>query len=424
MPRTFDWPKLEDELVRILENGPDAGPELAEALAISQPSFSRLIRRVDERVVAFGRARHRRYGLRRPAAFGNPVPVYDIDAHGQVRQRFTIDAIVPSGLTVDGNRVKPDVFDDLPWFFWALRPAGRLGRRVPRQLQGWPAVPAWSAEQTVTYARQFGWDLPGGFVVGDAALEQAQARTLEPVDYAARAHDTDVHDPGSWVGGMHPKFLAPAKIVKFSPPRSDAAGRRTADLLVAEHLALTILQEAGHDAAPTSIIEDDDRTFLEVERFDRTPKGRRSWVPLDALTPTLGEGSNTTSGLATRLLVRQHIDETTLRAIRFRAQFAEWIACADEGRSTLGFFLKGPTLVGLAPAFGLGPSAYAEPHRDPELPVRVALPSNADVAPAAHAAAVRFWQTVDADGRMSSEFRAIADRRIARLARVRLATPD
>ena len=75
-------------------------------------------------------------------------------------------------------------------------------------------------------------------------------------------------------------------LVKFAQPGADEAAERWSDLLVCEHLALQVLTEAGMDAACSTLLQTDTHTFLELERFDRTPDvlGRRRFVSLLSLS--------------------------------------------------------------------------------------------------------------------------------------------
>ncbi len=435
MARPLDWPQLETSVLAVLADGPRSAPELQDALDISQPSLSRLMSRLTRRVVAFGNARHRRYALRREQG-PLPIPVFEVDRWGELCEAFVLEAIVPEGLVVVGaRRVRAGVYRELPWFLRDLRPRGFLGRQVATDdVRRWGDVDV--LEHLVGQV-----DLPGAWLFGEEAVVRRAARA-EPPDlvegdgrvaiYAARAE----HDPiagSSWIAGRHPKLLATRResgsdvpvIVKYSSPRGRPAADRTADLLVAEHIALGVLRSAGHLAARTVLLEAGGRTFLEIERFDRPGRnGRRALASLRAIHGEhLSTEPTSASASTARLFEAGVVDETTHRAVRFREQVSEWIGGPELATDDVAFFLKGLVPRDLAPAFDVRPEAYAPGLGDvvPEIepPVRVALPSNHDVASAAHEVAMSFWAQVVEDDRISSGFRAVALRARARLARVR-----
>lgn len=108
--------------------------------------------------------------------------------------------------------------------------------------------------------------------------------------------------PGSSAGGEQPKFTTFAMtpngprhvIVKFSELEQGPVSERWRDLLLAEHIALNTLTEAGISAAPAQIVDHAGQRFLEVERFDLIGTlGRRalhSLATLDAEFVGAGTG--------------------------------------------------------------------------------------------------------------------------------------
>ncbi|MEM6929046.1 MAG: hypothetical protein AAF602_19060, partial [Myxococcota bacterium] len=236
--------------------------------------------------------------------------------------------------------------------------------------------------------------------------------------YAAWAQHAPV--TVGWVTGEHPQFLALRDdvpvVVRFSPPRGEPAGDRVADRLVAEHLALTTLAEAGHPAAPTRLLEADGRVFLEVERFDRTRHGgRRGFVTLRALHHEHVEDEPTRpSATSGRLLDLRVIDETTHRKVRFREQFATWAGHPDLPLTDVALFLDRLVPRGLAPATTLRPAVGT----DGEQPLRRAGSPNGDISRPAHEAAMAFWERVAHDARISAATRALAGQTRSRLAGV------
>ncbi len=160
----------------------------------------------------------------------------------------------------------------------------------------------------------------GDLILGGEALERylmsLRTRPVVPIServtaYPALADSVMAgYAPGSSAHGEHPKFPVLLQeesgsrhvLVKFSPPRASAIGQRWGDLLVAEHLAHQHL--AAHDipASRSVILNVGDRTFLEVERFDRVgAEGRLGVVSLFALDASFYGRLDRWSACAARL---------------------------------------------------------------------------------------------------------------------------
>ncbi|MEN0066226.1 MAG: HipA domain-containing protein [Myxococcota bacterium] len=447
MPRSLDWTQLEGALLQRLGRGAEAAPDLQRWLSISQPSLSRLVRRLSGRVLPFGKARNRRYALRRTARFGQgPIPVFEIGPDAQARQVLVIEPVEPEGYVVDGAGLTPQPFDDLPWFLQDLRPVGFLGRLVPRSLPpGWLPDDArlWSADQVLDYALRFGWNLPGAFVVGEEAVQLLDELGREPphtVDapnradrYAEWAADViGLGDAGSSAAGEQPKLLAHRRegsavtpvLVKFSPPRDGRANQRIADLLVAEHLALETLREGGHAASRSTVIVGRERVFLEVERFDRTPEGgRRSTVTLQPVDAEfVGSNLSRWTACTSRLVSMGLLDATSHREVGLREQFGVWVGNTDQHFGNLTLFLDGLDLAGVAPAYDVNPAAYMPIRgevREGHPSVRNARPSLAEVAGEALGLARAFWERVRTDGRISTAFQVVAEHWLSELGQLK-----
>lgn len=200
-------------------------------------------------------------------------------------------------------------FPGLPWYLDELRPQGFLGRRFAKstgQALGLPSgVDCWGVLHVLKAILSGHGSGAGDLVLGQGALGRALSDMELPADhvdindrperYAALAHAALHGVPvGGLPGGEQPKFTATveakggrrAMLVKFAQPGADEAAERWSDLLVCEHLALQVLTEAGMDAACSTLLQTDTHTFLELERFDRTPDvlGRRRFVSLLSLS--------------------------------------------------------------------------------------------------------------------------------------------
>lgn len=424
------------DLLRALARGPASAGELVAALSISQPTLSRALRASAADVLVAGRARATRYAARRTIdGVSSPVPVYEVRPLGErPRRLLELHPVRPDGFWA-GLGHAGAFYDDLPWFLHDLRPSGFLGRLLPLrhpELDVPRDVLLWNADHVLRYATRHGWNLPGAFVLGDAAYEAFVAAAEDPpdrVDAAARerrypelaADVLRLGPAGSSAAGEQPKFLVTRAgedglvplIVKFSPPLRDEVAIRIGDLLVAEHVAHGVLAAHGIPSARSSLLHAGGRAFLEVERFDRDGLAhRRGVVSLAALDAEhvgsqLDRWSTTTAALV-RAGIIPPADHTR---VRWLETFGRLIANTDMHASNLAFLLDGTSLAGVAPAYDMLPALYAPIQGEivervftPALP----SPSDADVALEAWMAALEYWRALARRPELSVGFRDLA----------------
>ena len=423
--------------------GTATGPQLQARLGISQPSVSRLLAPLlaDGSVVAVGAARARRYLLPRDVpGVGRQVPIHAVQPDGQLQFFGTLYPLVGEGFWMDeadrehGQSAR---HDSLPWFLYDMRPQGFLGRGF---VQGHPGLqlPAnlahWSDDHILKALVNAGEDQPGNLLVGATAFDRFHAlpttgsgqRSAAPVvtdpatQYPALALQAlDQTAVGSSAGGEQPKFSAvrdsQAMLVKFSPADDSTASQRWRDLLVCEGLALQTLAAAGVRAAHTVIEQAAGRVFLESRRFDRTPQGGRvGMVSLEVYDRQyIGQGTNwvDTAQRSDRAgPERLHPDDVS--AIGLLDAFGALIANTDRHHGNLSLLLQDHRWR-LAPAYDMLPMLYAPvagevvPRDLAAQPPRPTVHTLA-VWPQARELALRFWQAVAADPRISAAFRAIA----------------
>lgn len=410
-----------------------AAPELQQRLGISQATFSRLVRRLGDRLLITGKARARRYAARREIAdLGDRVPVYAIDANGRARRVLILHPALPETFYVEAlvDDFASSLHADLPYFLNDLRPSGFLGRHVAAQHPelGLPDdARHWSGTQTLRYLGLHGWNLPGNLIVGDQAFQLYLSHATRPPDlveprrrsrrYVELAEGALSSVPGSSAGGEQPKFLVTrpgpvSLLVKFSPPMTHAVGRRQADLLIAEHVAHRTLSRHGRRAARSSLLVAGDRTFLEVERFDRTPSGGRlgvlSLLALDAeFVGKLRSWTDSVSALVGRKLVPPAL----LDEVRWLELFGKLIGNTDRHAGNLAFLVAGERVLELAPVYDMLPARYtgqAGNLYSKALELEAPAPGDAAVWDLASAAAVEFWREVAGERSVSADFRRIA----------------
>lgn len=437
METSFRQQFLRERLLTVLaRRGPCSAVELTRELEISQPTLSRLLATVADRVLFLGRTRNRRYALARDIpAVRQPVAVFEVRRAGEPILRI-------GELHAAGDRAfafesggKLQFFDDLPWFLNNARPSGFLGRLVPRRHPelGLPAdIRFWSGDHVVQFASRYGWDLPGAFIIGDDACalfisESAVPSNLIDANDRAVRYPAVVSDllsfgtAGSSAAGEQPKFLATIRdgetmkpvLVKYSSPIDNAAGRRIADLLIAEQVALETLGAAGFAVPQCSLSSFGQRVFLEIVRFDRLGQlNRVGLVSLDVLDAEFaGTDMISWSASAGVLASRGVIPATALPRIRWLETFGRFIANTDMHLGNLSFLMDRTRVIDLAPVYDMLPMHYY-PIGD-ETPVRefkphLPRPEMSDVARPALNAAIEYWSRLASDLRISDGFRNIA----------------
>ncbi|HEX4913354.1 MAG TPA: type II toxin-antitoxin system HipA family toxin YjjJ [Vicinamibacterales bacterium] len=421
------------DLIRLLSAAPLRRDELQSRLGVSQPTISRWVAAAGDEVVALGRARATRYARRRPVSgLSVELPVYRIDRAGDVRE---IGLLIPihGGVAFDDfERGKADVFAGLPWFVADMRPQGFIGRSFLRHnadLNLPQRLSDWSEDHALVALARRGEDAVGNLIVGEESFErwrregppvamEAVARTSQYPLLAEQALAGELG--GSSAGGEQPKFAACVSdasgprhvLVKFSEPLTTDSGRRWADLLLCEHLALRVMAEAGLPSARSDLLEARGRLFLEVERFDRVgERGRVGLVSLAVLDDEfVGERRDWLS--TARALVRQRrISRADLDRIARLQAFGLCIGNTDMHFGNVSLLYEGGTRLDLAPAYDMLPMLYAPVRgevRTPDLP-RPLSPARALAHwGVARDMAVRFWERVAQDDRVSGPFRKIA----------------
>lgn len=431
MPRG-DLKKVQD----LLElHGPTRGPILQRALGIGQSTFSRLLAQNDGSILVAGARKNRVYAALRQAGDAKAYPLFRVAPDGGAERAAVLYPVAPRGFYVESGT--PDFasafHDDLPYFLYDQRPAGFLGRAIPRRHPelGAPAkIQDWSGDHCLRYFAAYGWDLPGDLVLSEAAYglfmrqrhaaEMARSPENRMRRYDAIAADVVAEGPaGSSAGGEQPKFLfpgepgRPAVLVKFSPAADDASARRVKDLLVCEHIALETLRQHGVDACRSTIFTSGQRTFLEVERFDRLAGGgRRGVLSLSALDLHFVGSTLQRWSEAVSVLVRENVlSPPVADSVRRLELFGELIGNTDMHPGNLSFFARGEQVEELTPCYDMLPMVYAPQHGElppshfePPMP----RPSDGPWWRAVHRMARTFWTRAATDERVSTEFRSIA----------------
>lgn len=442
------------DLLNALTSGSRNSAELQARLGVSQPTISRLVRAAADSVLATGRARTTRYGRRRAVPeVGDAVPLYRVDAEGQVLHFGHLYPLATGEFACALAGLAPELHPGLPWFLQDMRPQGFMGRAFAQHfahtLRLPPRLPDWNDDAHLTAMALFGDDLAGNLIVGDISLErfyrQSIAMDAIPEDdrdtaYPRLAEAFLDEQPGSSAGGEQPKFTANLSlpdgsrrsvIVKFSPTGTEAAALRWRDLLRAEHAALSLLQEQGVPAAASRLLEAGGRLFLEVERFDRYGKlGRRGVLSLASLDDHYFGRRGTWTEVAGRLLQARLIYADEARMMRLLDTFGALIANTDRHLGNLSLFanLAGSIELSLAPAYDMLPMAYRPTDQGEIRPVEFRPPTpaaaSADVWVKALRMAYLYWRRLAATAEISEAMRRIATQNAERLVQMqRLVAP-
>lgn len=419
----------ETALAFIRSQGAAASAEIQARLAISQPTVSRalapLLRSAD--ILKVGAARSQMYvAPRHVERVGAEVPVIKVDAGGEASAFGRIVPLQGGRCWMDEQDGPSALHDGLPWFLSDMRPQGFIGRAFAHGHPelGLPANPEhWTDDNVLQALSLRGEDLPGNLVVGGESFRRFQSIAARPApaaaanDYPAMA-DSAMQGtlPGSSAGGEQPKFCTVRNerqvIVKFSSAGGSPADKRSRDLLVCEHLALRTLQEAGIAAATTRVFIDAGRVFLEVERFDRTARGRIGMVSLMAYDAQhIGKMDNW-AATANRMASRGLLRADDAQRLRFLEAFGRLIGNTDRHYGNISLLIENGTWR-LSPAYDVLPTLYAATNG--ELPPRElaagGLVSTIETLaewPAARQLATVYWQAVATDTRITAPFRAIA----------------
>ena len=365
-----------------LSAGPLSVRQLIENVGISQPTISRALSELGDEVVRIGAARSIQYALRDSTRGLPGIPIYRVDADGRIRQLGTLVPVHPDGFVMrqeDGVTVHSD---GLPWWLFDMRPQGYLSRAYAARHGAELALPDRLSDWNDTHALRallaHGHDVVGNLLLGELARDRFLATPVpDPItegqkakEYARLALEAARGEiPGSSAGGEQPKFIACAMtpagprhvIVKFSEPEEGPVSERWRDLLLAEHLALETLREAGIPAASSQIVDHGGQRFLEVERFDRSGNlGRRAQISLGALDAEfVGLGARGWPIIARRLAVDGQIRPEAVAGVDLLWAFGTLIGNSDMHNGNLSFISEHGRPYDIAPAYDMTPMAFA-----------------------------------------------------------------
>jgi hypothetical protein len=403
----------------LTESEPLSAQQLAGHAQMSQPTVSRTIAALGDRVVRIGAARSTRYALKKDI-LGKPA-THELlwngadTADGNMTYRFgRVTYLHNDWLHVQSGKHEWLTQGRLPWFLTPLQPKGFLGRALAKTRPDLPSDPEkWSLAQVLHTAVTYIHDPIGAFFVNalqtsnwSAPLSTKELR--EHLDVLAwRVEQEQGTVVGSSAGGEQPKFTISQPdghkaIVKFTPPRTADSkaiiSERWRALLMLEHLALQVLSSHDVLTAQTELIHTERRTYLKAARFDRGKefRGMRHVVALEAIHDEFaGEDWHTWTQTCEALVRKGLLHRDQLLTVARIQAFGRYIKNDDMHPGNLSFFVDDVIKphIELAPVYDMLPMMW-----------RPAYMSNSPVSeinvPAAYVAeygqarewAIEFWE--------------------------------
>lgn len=413
-----------DAIIDFLRRNPAGSAELARACGCDRSTVTRQLKLLESQLVATGRARSTLYYLRRSANID--IPLYRVSENGKAEHFGTLIAVMPQGYLVKTPQdADYGYYDDLPWWLQDLRPQGFLGRNLAKALfnqgiVGTADIDHWQDQDIFNALLHAKGDTPGNLLIGTQSYQawlQHEPIAVSTHDFVKLATDAMAGEVvGSSAGGEQPKFCAfidgKHRLVKFTEPVTNANSQRWADLLRAEHLALTTLADAGIAATNSEIIQLEQRTFLNCERFDRVATlGRKGLVSLRMVDMQFVGEPVAWPVLAEQLKQGKHISAEDANSIAVIWCFGTLIANSDMHNGNLSFYYGADGALKLAPVYDMLPMAFA-PHRSGAMASSHQLIIKPIAAGKhwrqAYAMAERFWRELVHQTGLSVEFSLIA----------------
>ena len=358
-----------DSIRLLLGKGPMTARQIVEKTGLSQPTVSRALAALGDEIVRIGAGSAIRYALRDTAPGFASAPIFQVSDEGLIRELGTLVPVRPHGFVMEQADGVTLHSDGLPWWLFDMRPQGYLGRAYASTyaaalgLSGNPEH--WSDTQVIQALLAHGHEAIGNLLIGELARNRfvgmpAPTPVDRAVDYPLLARATAIGEaPGSSAGGEQPKFCAYTErghvLVKFSAPDDNPVTERWRDLLLAEHLSLSVL------GIETEVFDFAGQRFLEVPRFDRIGAfGRLGVFSLRALDAEfIGDASAPWPSLIRRLAGQGHVEIDAVDRSALLWAFGTLIGNTDMHAGNLSFVSQHGRPYLLAPAYDVLPMGFA-----------------------------------------------------------------
>lgn len=358
-----------DSMRLLLAKGPLLARQVVEKTGLSQPTVSRALAALGDEVVRIGSGSAIRYALRDSARGFVSAPIFRVSDAGQIEPLGTLVPVRPDGFVMVQADGAAQHSDGLPWWLFDMRPQGYLGWAYASAhaagLGLSPNPEHWRDADVVRALLAHGHDAIGNLLIGERARDRfiampAPVPVDRAIDYPALARAASAGElPGSSAGGEQPKFCAYTErghvLVKFTAADDNPVSERWRDLLLAEHLALSVLGIA------TEVFDFGPQRFLEVPRFDRLgPLGRLGVFSLRALDAEfVGDVAAPWPTLVRRLAADGHVQPTAIAGTALLWAFGTLIGNTDMHAGNLSFISRHGRPYQLAPAYDMLPMAFA-----------------------------------------------------------------
>ena len=358
----------------LLAEGPMPAGKLLAGLGITRPTLARALAAMADEIVTLGAARAIRYALRDNFRGLPDIPVYRVNAEGQIKTLGQLIPVRPHGFVMVQANGEVVFHEGLPWWVNDMRPQGFLGRAYARQhATGFglpPDVRNWSDTDALRALLSSGGDAVGNLLLGDLARDRfvnsSAPSVAEANDYPRLADEAlTVGETWSSAGGEQPKFCAYTErghvLVKFTTPDDNRIAARWRDLLLAEHLALETLAAAGVSAALSRLVDVGAQRFMELDRFDRVGvRGRHALMSLASLDGEFVGNAAAPWPVVTSVLVMQKTITAQAHAgAALLYAFGTLIGNTDMHAGNLSFVSDRGRPYELGPAYDMLPMAFS-----------------------------------------------------------------
>ncbi|MBO4150027.1 type II toxin-antitoxin system HipA family toxin YjjJ [Enterobacter ludwigii] len=358
-----------ETLRQLLRKGPISVRQLTDNMGISQPTASRAIKALGDEVVRIGSGPSIHYVLRDALRGFSSAPIYRITEEGKVKPLGQLIPVYPDGFVMEQADNICLHSDGLPWWLFDMRPQGYLGRAYASRFStelGLPANPEnWTDSDVIRALLAHGHDAVGNVLIGEQARNHfvdmpqpvAVERATAYPSLALAVSSGEV--PGSSAGGEQPKFCTYTErghvIVKFTAPDDNPISERWRDLLLAEHLALKVLD------VETEVFDFGGQRFLEIPRFDRVgPLGRKGLFSLRALEAEfVGRAREAWPVLVNELVKQGCVHPDAIAGTARLWAFGMLIGNTDMHHGNLSFISAHGRPYHLAPAYDMLPMGFA-----------------------------------------------------------------
>jgi hypothetical protein len=357
-----------------LAAGPVPAGKLCVGLGVTRPTLARALASIPGEIVTLGAARSTQYALRDTFRGLPDIPVYRVNALGQIEPLGQLSPVRPDGFVMRDSDGQASYHEGLPWWLTDMRPQGFLGRAYARQHANGlglpPDVRQWSDTDALRALLLNGGDAVGNLLLGDLARDRF-VNAPSPLVVRANAYPRlaaealTVGEAWSSAGGEQPKFCTYCDkghvLVKFSVPDDNPIAARWRDLLLAEHLALETLAAGGVSAALSRVVDVGAQRFLELERFDREAAlGRHALLSLACLEGEFVGNATAPWPVVTAELVRQRVITTQAHAgVALLFAFGTLIGNTDMHAGNLSFVSDRGRPYELSPAYDMLPMTFS-----------------------------------------------------------------